>query len=142
MTKKLQDATLCFLVKKENGKIVEVCLAEKKRGFGAGRLNGTGGKVDEGETILEGAVRETYEEIKNWLSEVRKFTEEDIPFVLIGNKSDLVAKTSEDLDRKKIRALAEDEGMIYIETSMETGELIEETFTELTKKIIEKKKIK
>lgn len=84
---------------------------------------------------------ETYEEIKNWLSEVRKFTEEDIPFVLIGNKSDLVAKTSKDLDRKKIRALAEDEGMIYIETSTETGELIEEAFTELTKKIIEKKKI-
>lgn len=83
---------------------------------------------------------ETYDEIKNWLTEIRKFTEKDIPFVLIGNKADLIEKVSEVLDREKTRALAEDDGMIYIETSAKTGELIEEAFTELTRKIIEKKK--
>ncbi|KAJ2957248.1 hypothetical protein NQZ79_g7042 [Umbelopsis isabellina] len=34
----------------------------KKRGFGCGRFNGFGGKVEKGETILEGAHRELEEE--------------------------------------------------------------------------------
>jgi len=33
----------------------------KKRGFGAGRYNGFGGKVEPGETILQGAQRELQE---------------------------------------------------------------------------------
>lgn len=37
-------------------------LGLKKRGFGAGRWNGFGGKVEPGETIEEAAVRETEEE--------------------------------------------------------------------------------
>ncbi|KAK2112842.1 hypothetical protein P7K49_007108 [Saguinus oedipus] len=38
-----------------------VLLGMKKRGFGAGRWNGFGGKVQEGETIEEGAKRELQE---------------------------------------------------------------------------------
>jgi len=34
----------------------------KKRGFGEGRWNGFGGKVEEGETIIEAAIREMKEE--------------------------------------------------------------------------------
>lgn len=34
-----------------------VLLGMKKRGFGAGRWNGFGGKVQEGETIEDGAKR-------------------------------------------------------------------------------------
>ena len=34
-----------------------VLLGMKKRGFGQGRWNGFGGKVEKGETILQGAVR-------------------------------------------------------------------------------------
>ncbi len=49
--------TLSFII--ENNRIL---LAMKKRGFGAGRYNGYGGKVEEGETIEEGAIRELREE--------------------------------------------------------------------------------
>lgn len=49
--------TLSFII--ENNRIL---LAMKKRGFGAGRYNGYGGKVEEGETIEEGAKREFREE--------------------------------------------------------------------------------
>ncbi len=60
----MKTLTLCFPVKRDGeGKIIEVCLAMKKRGFGVGRWNGTGGKVELGETIEQAAVRETYEEI-------------------------------------------------------------------------------
>jgi mutator protein MutT len=41
----------------------EILLAMKKRGFGAGRWNGAGGKVETGETVEEAAHREVREEI-------------------------------------------------------------------------------
>lgn len=44
--------TLVFV--REAGKIL---LGMKKRGFGQGRWNGFGGKVEKGETILAGAKR-------------------------------------------------------------------------------------
>ena len=40
----------------------KVLLGMKKRGFGAGNWNGFGGKVEKGETIEEGAIRELKEE--------------------------------------------------------------------------------
>jgi 8-oxo-dGTP diphosphatase/2-hydroxy-dATP diphosphatase len=48
---------LCFLI--ENKKIL---LGFKKRGWGEGRWNGFGGKVEPGETIEESAKREIFEE--------------------------------------------------------------------------------
>jgi len=55
---RLQETTLCYLIK-EN----QVLLAMKKRGFGAGRYNGIGGKVKEKESLEETLVREASEEI-------------------------------------------------------------------------------
>ncbi len=49
--------TLCLAMKE--GKVL---LGMKKRGFGAGRWNGFGGKVEPNETIEEAAKRETQEE--------------------------------------------------------------------------------
>ena len=51
-------ATLMFILR--DG---EILLIEKKRGIGAGKINGPGGKIDPGETPLECAVRETREEV-------------------------------------------------------------------------------
>lgn len=39
-----------------------VLLGMKKRGFGKGKWNGFGGKVEQGETMVESAVRELKEE--------------------------------------------------------------------------------
>lgn len=41
----------------------EILLAMKKRGFGVGKWNGIGGKVQEGETVEAALVRETGEEV-------------------------------------------------------------------------------
>ena len=51
-------ATLMFIVK--DGRIL---LIEKKRGLGAGKINGPGGKIDPGETALQAVIRETREEL-------------------------------------------------------------------------------
>ncbi len=54
----MRDTTLLFLIKKD-----QICLAMKKRGFGTGRWNGVGGKLNQGESIEDATVRETFEEI-------------------------------------------------------------------------------
>lgn len=53
----MQELTLSYLVKED-----AVCLALKKRGFGEGNWNGYGGKIEDGETVGKGAVREIEEE--------------------------------------------------------------------------------
>lgn len=58
MTKKILPLTLCII---QQGN--KVLLGMKKRGFGAGLWNGFGGKLDDGETVLEAAHREIEEEI-------------------------------------------------------------------------------
>ncbi len=51
-------ANLCFIVK--DGRVL---LIRKKRGLGAGKINGPGGKLEQGETAHDAAVREVREEI-------------------------------------------------------------------------------
>lgn len=52
------ELTVLFLLKED-----QILLAMKKRGFGEGKWNGVGGKVDAGETVEQALVRECQEEI-------------------------------------------------------------------------------
>ena len=51
-------ATLMFVVKGD-----QILLIEKKRGLGAGKINGPGGKIDPGESPLQAVMRESAEEL-------------------------------------------------------------------------------
>lgn len=53
-----ERATLCFVIR--DGKIL---LIRKKRGLGAGKINGPGGRIEPGESSLAAAIRETEEEL-------------------------------------------------------------------------------
>jgi 8-oxo-dGTP diphosphatase len=54
----VEKATLLFVIDGDR-----VLLIEKKRGLGAGKINGPGGRLEAGETLAECAVRETQEEL-------------------------------------------------------------------------------
>lgn len=54
----MKETNLCYLFRPG-----QVLLAMKKRGFGAGKWNGPGGKANPGETPVEALVREVQEEI-------------------------------------------------------------------------------
>ncbi|MDQ3064823.1 MAG: 8-oxo-dGTP diphosphatase [bacterium] len=54
----MKQLTLLFLIKDSS-----VLLAMKKRGFGVGRWNGVGGKLEQNETVEQAMIRECQEEI-------------------------------------------------------------------------------
>jgi 8-oxo-dGTP diphosphatase len=53
-----EHAVLCFIRRGD-----DVVLIHKKTGLGAGKINGPGGRIEEGETATEAAIRECQEEI-------------------------------------------------------------------------------
>jgi 8-oxo-dGTP diphosphatase len=57
------DAVLMFIQRGGTGTDGEVLLIEKKRGLGAGKINGPGGKLENGESFEEAAIRECQEEV-------------------------------------------------------------------------------
>jgi 8-oxo-dGTP diphosphatase len=64
----MRNATLCFFIKGYPPN--HILLGLKKSGFGKGKYNGFGGKVEDGETVIEAAVREVREEIGIQLQEI------------------------------------------------------------------------
>ena len=67
-----EEGTLCFVI--QDGQIL---LIEKKRGLGAGKVNGPGGRIEKGEMAEQAAIRETQEEVGitptgvQWAGELR-----------------------------------------------------------------------
>ena len=79
---------------------------------------------------------DTYNQLKKkWYPEMTQFVSKDIPFLLIGNKLDIIKEIGAVLDSDMARKYAESKDSIYIETSAKTGENVEEAFVELTRRV-------
>ncbi len=84
----------------------------------------------------------TYSQLTGrWYPELTKFIREDIPFILIGNKLDLLEDVGTVVDRNEAKSFAESRRCNYIETSAKSGENVEDAFMELAKKITMSKSI-
>ncbi|KRZ37721.1 Ras-related protein Rab-4B [Trichinella pseudospiralis] len=80
--------------------------------------------------------RQSFNAIAQWLSDARSLASPQIIVILIGNKKDLE-------DRREVTFMeasqfAQENGMLFLETSALTGENIEETFLRCARSILTK----
>ncbi|MHA1985455.1 MAG: GTP-binding protein [Promethearchaeota archaeon] len=78
----------------------------------------------------------TFKELNDWISDLRDFAGKDIPFILIGNKADLIEDVNEEFDKTAAEDLAKRENSVFISTSAKTGENVENAFLNLTQKML------
>ena len=71
-----ERATLLFVIKEG-----QVLLIHKKRGLGAGKINGPGGRIEPGETPMQCAIREVEEELCITAKGVRECGEMSFQFM-------------------------------------------------------------
>ena len=83
--------------------------------------------------------RKSFDEINDWIDNIKDNKGDDFPVILIGNKCDKNDKRN--IDEKEGQKLAEKKGFLFMETSCKKGINIEESVNLLVIKIIEKKKL-
>lgn len=81
---------------------------------------------------------QTFSSMKEWLSEMRSIVINDIPSVIIGNKSDLIPEIGYIIDKREVEEFAKKQDCLYVETSAKTGDNVEKAFLELTHLMINK----
>lgn len=96
--------------------------------------NGANGAL----VIFDLTQRKTYGAIESWISEMFEILQENIPFIIIGNKLDLLKELPRSIDKDIVRNYTEKKDCIYLETSAKTGENIEEVFKELAQLMIKR----
>ena len=79
---------------------------------------------------------ETSNEINKWIEEVKKFAGEKVPFILIGNKLDLIQDIGISIEKQKMEEIVKKQGGSYIETSAKTGDNVAQAFIDLTRVMI------
>ncbi|MHA2365954.1 MAG: Rab family GTPase [Candidatus Hodarchaeales archaeon] len=81
---------------------------------------------------------ESFKNLKNWIDETEQVLSHKIPFILVGNKIDLVEQRKISLEQ--IKKESEKLGMkLIIETSALTGDGVNKAFTYLAQAIIDSK---
>jgi len=73
--------------------------------------------------------------MEEWLKEIKNYTPDNTPIVLVGNKIDIGEKRA--VDRSLAEAFAEKHGLTYLETSAKEGTNVNDAFMSLAEKIVD-----
>ncbi|KAF7436315.1 GTP-binding protein of the rab/ypt [Pleurotus ostreatus] len=73
------------------------------------------------------------EKARTWIRELQRQADPSIVIALCGNKSDLAARRQ--VTEEEAKKYAEEEGLMWAETSAKTGEGVTEIFTAIAKKL-------
>ena len=76
-------------------------------------------------------------QVLEWMMEIHEKVSENLPFVLIGNKTDLLETSESEVYAREAKTFAESRGSFYIETSAKDSTNVEYGFTNLTCQIFE-----
>ena len=77
--------------------------------------------------------KSTFENIDNWLIDLKTNEDKDILILLIGNKSDLNGKR--EISEEEARTKAEQYNIAFLETSAKSGDNIDKAFTQLIEQV-------
>lgn len=77
--------------------------------------------------------RQTFHHLASWLTDARNLTNPHTIIMLIGNKLDLADQR--EVSFEEASRFAQENGLIYMETSAKTGENVEKSFIETASKI-------
>jgi Ras-related protein Rab-14 len=80
--------------------------------------------------------RVTYNHLTSWLTDARNLTHPSTVIMLVGNKSDL--SDQREIPFEEAQNFAQENGLIFVETSAKTGAGVEEAFLRTAKDIFQK----
>jgi len=76
---------------------------------------------------------QSFEKMQGWLDQIKRHAQEGVKLMLIGNKVDLDERIVEEARGK---ALADEHGMLFFETSATTGLRVHDAFVSITDAIL------
>ena len=79
--------------------------------------------------------RKTFENVKNWVSQIKEEVSDKVIIILVGNKID--DESNRKVSKEEGKKMANDCGLDFFETSAKSGLNIDSTFNELVKKTVE-----
>jgi len=81
---------------------------------------------------------ETFQEVTSqWADEIQKYCS-SVPYILIGNKADLVETIGRTMDQGLAEQWVNDRNSIYIETSALGGQNVDDAFIQITERMVSK----
>ncbi|XP_068923963.1 ras-related protein Rab-4A-like [Petaurus breviceps papuanus] len=87
-------------------------------------------------SVLISQAEKTYNALINWLTEARMLASQNIVIILCGNKKDL--DTDREITFLEASRSAQENELMFLETSTLTGENVEEAFVQCARKILNK----
>lgn len=86
--------------------------------------------------VYDSTSRESFTALSNWLNDARTLANSNIVILLVGNKKDL--EEAREIDFLEASTFAQENELIFLETSAKTGENVEEAFLKCSKTILAK----